>query len=54
MLTLPDDPANSIKVMKPLFQPIIENAVNHGFDENKPVLHLSITYALDGTDHVLR
>ena len=54
MLTLPDDPAaNSIKVMKPLFQPIIENAVNHGFDENKPVLHLTITYAMDGTDHVL-
>ncbi|GIP06417.1 sensor histidine kinase YesM [Paenibacillus lautus] len=53
VLTLPDDPgADSIRVMKLLFQPIIENAVNHGFDENKTVLHLTITYAMDGMNHV--
>lgn len=53
VLTLPNDPAaDSIRVMKLLFQPIIENAVNHGFDENKPILHLTIIYAKEGADHI--
>ncbi|NMO96602.1 cache domain-containing sensor histidine kinase [Paenibacillus lemnae] len=52
MLTIPDDPdVGSIRVMKLLFQPIVENAVNHGFDERKPSLHLTISYERTGDCH---
>lgn len=53
VLSLPEEEAvHSIRVMKLLFQPIIENAVNHGFDETKAVLHLTITHEREGDHHI--
>lgn len=35
---------SQIKVMKLLFQPIVENAIYHGLDENKQSLNIGITF----------
>ncbi|MFD1956416.1 sensor histidine kinase [Paenibacillus thailandensis] len=52
VLELPEDPAvGGIRVMKLLFQPIVENAVNHGFDETKQLLRICIGYRREGSDH---
>ncbi|MCK9859596.1 sensor histidine kinase [Paenibacillus sp. ATY16] len=50
-LKLPEDPAvGKIEVMKLLFQPIVENAINHAYDEQTGDLVISIGYRQAGGD----
>lgn len=50
-LNLPEDPAiGKIEVMKLLFQPIVENAINHAYDEQTGDLVISIGYMQAGGD----
>jgi two-component system sensor histidine kinase YesM len=50
-LKLPEDSAiGKIEVMKLLFQPIVENAINHAYDEQTGDLVISIDYMQAGGD----
>ncbi|CAM3248155.1 sensor histidine kinase [Paenibacillus lupini] len=50
-LKLPEDSAvGKIEVMKLLFQPIVENAINHAYDEQTGDLVISIGYMQAGGD----
>lgn len=51
-LQLPADANIPMSVMKLLFQPIVENAVYHGFDETKPNMTIRIDHRIEGADHL--
>ncbi|MBP1973845.1 cache domain-containing sensor histidine kinase [Cohnella thailandensis] len=53
-LELPEDSEIRMNVMKLLFQPIVENAVYHGMDEDKTGMTIKIEHQLEGTDHLFR
>ncbi|MBB6692602.1 sensor histidine kinase [Cohnella xylanilytica] len=46
----PEEETRGIHVMKLLFQPIVENAVYHGFDEGKPRMTVRIRCRAEGND----
>ncbi|QAY67995.1 cache domain-containing sensor histidine kinase [Paenibacillus protaetiae] len=51
-LELPEEAAVAgIRVMKLLFQPIVENCVNHGYTDAKARFHIRVSYRREGTDH---
>ncbi|THF75016.1 cache domain-containing sensor histidine kinase [Cohnella fermenti] len=46
----PEETTGELQVMKLLFQPIVENAVYHGFDEAKGHMRIAIECRFEGTD----
>ncbi|SEM53151.1 sensor histidine kinase [Paenibacillus sp. OV219] len=42
----------NMEIIKLLFQPIVENAINHGIDEYKDSLTITITYCAEEMNHV--
>ncbi len=44
--------SRELRVMKLLFQPIVENAVYHGMDESKPTMIITLSHETIGTDHL--
>lgn len=52
-LTLPEAGLDDqMRVMKLMFQPIVENAVYHGLDESKSAMRIEISYRQEGADRV--
>lgn len=46
----PEEETKSMQVMKLLFQPIVENAIYHGYDEARGHMSIRIEYRADGPD----
>ncbi|WEK55474.1 MAG: sensor histidine kinase [Candidatus Cohnella colombiensis] len=53
VLQIPENAVDpELKVMKLLFQPIVENAVYHAMDESKPIMYIQLKYSQSDIDHI--